>query len=233
MVSVSANIDMAAVHRFNALFARIKRNTPQDLVKQTRRAAIYICQSLRPRTKKAPKRARSSEIRAQVSPNPPRYAHSNSSSRALLHRWSLTRRLGTPAAYTKDHFVYTHARRAANGRMIGKHLAAERRELVKNHGGIPRAGLARKSWGWIMKQLGGTAANDLTYRRIKGERRDPRRYVKGLFQRIIGGASATIHNALDYILDALQPGALTQAMNAAYKRLQYNIERNLEKDLSK
>ena len=225
MVAVTCEIDQAAVARLDGLLSTIQRETPRRLASETRRAAIYICQSLRARTKVAPKRVRAGEYRAEPSNVPPRYVHSNSKGRALLRRWALTRKVGTPDQYTKHHFVYTNARRAKNGKMVGKSAAAERRELLKMHGGIPRAGLAKKSWGWVMKQIyNGAAAVDTVWRRTKGERRDPRQYVKGQFSKSPSGAFALIHNALDYISDALKPGALTEAIDAATKRMEHNVE---------
>ena len=229
MVTVTAEIDEAALSRLQSMLFRVAAETPKRLAVETRRAAVYICQSLRKRTKTAPKRARSSEIRAQVSPNPPRYAHSNSSSRALLRRWSLTRKVGTPDAYTKDYFVYTSAHRAKGGRMTGKNQAAERRELLRLHAGIGRRGLAKKSWGWIQAALHGAPAVDLAWKKTRGERRDPRRYVSGLFRKAAGSAYASIKNHLDYALDALKPGALHEAISSAAKRLEFNILNNLEK----
>lgn len=230
MVDVTCEIDQAAVARLDGILSRIQRETPGRLAAQTRRAAIYICTSLRARTKKAKKSIRSypSEWSASVSPNPPRYVHSNSAGHALLRRWSLTRKKGTPAQYTKDHYVYTKAHRAKNGKMVGKSPSAELRELLKNHGGIPRAGLANKSWGWVMKQIyNGASAGDIAWKRTKGERRDPRQFVKGLFIRTATGAGASIDNNLDYILDALPPGALPEALNAAADRFEHNVTKEL------
>lgn len=230
MVAVTCEIDQAAVARLDGLLSTIQREAPRRLASETRRAAIYICQSLRARTKVAPKRVRTSECRAEPSPLPPRYVHSNSKGRALLRRWALTRKVGTPDQYTKHHFVYTNARRAKNGKMVGKSAAAERRELLKMHGGIPRAGLAKKSWGWVMKQIyNGAAAVDTVWRRTRGERRDPRQYVKGMFSRMTGGAFAEIRNHLDYIMDALRPGALAEAIDAASKRLEHNVLNDIER----
>lgn len=230
MVDVTCEIDQAAVDRLGGILTRIQRETPGKLASQTRRAAIYICQSLRARTKKAPKRARPNEYRAEPSNVPPRYVHSNSAGRRLLRRWALTRKLGTPDQYTKHHFVYTNARRGKGGKMVGKNEAAERRELVRQHGGISRAGLAKKSWGWVMKQIyNATAVADIAWKRTKGERRDPRNYVKGIFERAAGGAFAEIRNSLDYIMDALRPGALAEAVDAASRRLEHNIANNIER----
>lgn len=230
MVDVSCEIDRAAVARLDDLFARIERETPQRLAAETRRAAIYICTSLRARTKKAPKRAPLREMLAVPSPIPPRYVHSNSAGHRLLRRWQLTRKVGTPAEYVKQHYVYTKAHRGRDGRMVGKSPASERRELFRLHGGISRAGLAKMSWGWLMKQIyGGASAGDISWKRTKGERRDPRRYVTGLFERAANGATAVIRNGLDYILDALPAGALAAAMDAASKRLEHNIMKNIER----
>ena len=230
MVDVTCDIDQAAVARLDGILTRIQRETPGRLASQTRRAAIYVCQSLRALTKKAPKRAPQREMIAIPSPVPPRYVHSRSAGHHLLRRWQLTRKVGTPDQYTKQHFVYTEARRGKNGQMVGKSPAAERRELFRHHGGISRAGLAKKSWGWVMKQIyNGAAAGDIAWKRTKGERRDPRQFVKGLFIRTATGAGASIDNNLDYILDALPAGALAEALNAAVSRLDHNINEGIQR----
>lgn len=232
MMSVSVDIDTAAIERLNGVLDRVANESHRHLAAETRRGAIYICQSLRARTKKAPKRARANEYRAVPSPNPPRYIHSNSAGHRLLRRWSLTRKLGTPDQYTYDHFVYTDARRGKGGRMVGKNAGAERRELLRLHGGIPRAGLAKISWGWIMKRISSGEAVDTAWNRTEGERRDPRRFVRGIFQATAGGAFAEIDNSLDYILDALKPGALDEAITAAANRLEHNINNHIQRAIS-
>lgn len=230
MVDVSCTIDRAAIARLDGILMRVQREAPQSLATETRRAAVYICQSLRARTKKAPKRAPQSEMLAIPSPVPPRYIHSRDG--RLLRRWQLTRKVGTSDQYTRQHFVYTNAHRGKSGKMVGKSASAERRELFRYHGGISRAGLAKKSWGWIMRELHNGADADVSWKRTKGERRDPRQYVKGMFARLAGGAAAQIRNALDYIMDALHPGALPEAMDAASKRLEHNIERSIERAMA-
>jgi hypothetical protein len=239
MVAVTCDIDTAAGAKLDELLRRIEREMPQRLATETRRAAIYTCESLRARTKVAPKRVRPSEWSASPSLKRPRYQFyfgkkdkegGRSGKRDKpLRRWSLTRKFGTPDAYTKHHYVYTNAHRAKNGKMVGKSAAAERRELIKMHGGIPRAGLAKLSWGWVMKQIYNGAAAATFWKRTKGERRDPRQYVEGQFSKSSTGAFALIRNALDYIMDALKPGALAEAMDAASKRLEHNISEEIGK----
>ena len=230
MAALSLIYSRESIGRLNSLLSQIQRDAPERLAAETRRAAIYICQSLRARTKKAPKRARQSEMLAVPSPVPPRYIHSNSAGHRLLRRWQLTRKVGTPDQYTRQYYVYTNAHRGKDGKMVGKSTGAERRELFRLHGGISRSGLAKKSWGWIMKQIhNGADAGDLSWKRTKGERRDPRQAVKGLFTRFKTGAAAQIGNFLDYILAALQPGALRESIDAATKRLEFNISKSIEK----
>lgn len=227
MVSVTCDIDQAAVARLDGLLMRIQREMPGRLATETRRTAIYVCQSLRARTKVAPKHIRKSEYEASISSVPPKYIHSNSAGRRLLRRWTLTRKLGTPDQNTHHYYVYTDRHRGKGGRMVGGNRSSELRELIQQHGRIPRAGLAKQSWGWAMKQIYGTASSDFTWKPTRGERRDPRQYVKGLFRKFGGGAMAQITNKLDYILDALKPGALDQSIAAAEKRLEHNIEAEL------
>lgn len=229
MVSVTCDVDQAAIDHLDALIDRVRSEMPGRLAAETRRAAIYVCQSLRSRTKVAPKRIRAPEYAATISVVAPKYIHSNSAGRRLLRRWTLARKLGTPDAYAKHYYVYTDRHRGKNGRMVGGSRSAELRELLQQHGGIPRSGLAKLSWGWVMKQIYGGASADFTWKPRRGERRDPRMDVKGVFSKSRTGALALIHNALDYISDALAPGALTESINAATRRMEYNIAAELSK----
>lgn len=230
MIDVSVEIDRVAVSRLDDLLRKVAKECPRRLVAETRRAALYICQSLKSRTKVAPKRIRPREYSANISAVPPKYIHSNSAHHKLLRRWTLARKVGTPDAYTNHYYIYTKAHRAKNGRMIGKNQTEERRELLRLHGGIRRAGLAKKSWGWIAQRIyNAEAVGDLSWKRSRGERRDPRQYVNGIFTAMQDGAEAVLSNRLDYILAALQPGALDTAITAAANRLEHNIRNHLER----
>lgn len=231
MVGVSVQVDEVALKRLSDVLERVRREAPGRLATETRRAALYICRSLKTHTRKAPKKIPKAEWRAEPSANPPRYAHSNSAGRALLRRWTLWRKLGTPAAYARDHFVYTKAHRAKNGRMVGKHAAEEVRELLKQHGGIPNAGLAKASWGWTAKRIynAADAGALMVAWRTKKWRRDPRRAVAGVFKRFPDGGAAQILNRLDYILGACPPAAVGEAVLAAANRLEHNIMNHIER----
>ena len=230
MVDVTAQIEAAALARVQKLLDDVAKKSPQRLAAETRRAALYICKSLKARTRKAPKKIRAKERAAYPSVVPPKYIHSNSSHHRLLRRWTLVRKKGTPDVYAKHYYVYTNAHRAKNGRMIGKNNAAEKRELIEQHGGISRHGLAKKSWGWVAKEIyAASSMGDLSWKRTKGERRDPRQYVKGEHKATASGAFARILNRLDYIRAALKPGALADAINAATNKLEHNIRKQIER----
>lgn len=231
MVGVAVQIDEAALKPLADVLERVARETPERLAAETLRAALYLCRALAARTRKAPKKIPKAEWRAEPSANPPRYAHSNSKGRALLRRWTLWRKLGTPAAYAKDHFVYTKARRGANGKMVGKRAAEEVRELLKQHGGIQNAGLAKASWGWTARRIyhAADAGALMASWRTKKWRRDPRRAVTALFRRIAGGASADLVNALDHIAAACPPAAVEEAAAATARRLEHNIANHIER----
>jgi hypothetical protein len=100
---------------------------PERLAAETQRAAIYVCNSLRARTTVAPKRAPKREYSATPSPVPPRYNHSNSAHHKLLRRWRLTRKIGTPAEYSKDFYVYTDAKRRVTKRTAQVTVSAHKR----------------------------------------------------------------------------------------------------------
>lgn len=230
MVGVSIDMETAALQRVQRMLERIAKESPRRLATETRRAALGICRSLKARTLKAPKKIRPKERGAYPSVVPPKYIHSNSAHHRLLRRWTLVRKKGTPDAYAKHYYVYTKAQRGKNGRMIGKSNAEEKRELIQQHGGISRHGLAKKSWGWVAKEIySASNMGDLSWKRTKGERRDPRQYVKGEHKATPKGAFARILNRLDYIRAAVKPGAVAEAINAATNRLEHLIKNHIER----
>ena len=232
MVDISVSVDSVALGRLEDLLARVKRETPRRLGTELRRAALYICRALKKRTKQAPKRARPNEYMAFISPFPPKYVHSNSAGHPLLRRWHLVRFPGTPDRRSYDYYVYTKRHMGKRGRMVGGSEAQELRELVKFHTGIARAGLAKRSWGWIANELyAASSMGDLSFKRGKGVRRDPVNAVKGVFRRFGRDAEAIISNRLDYIGAALPPGAIEEAIRSATSQLDYNIKNHFEKVL--
>lgn len=226
---VDVSVDQAAIKQVGSMLERIAAQSPKRLTSELRRAAIYVCQSLRSRTKKAPKKIRRGEYAAVPSDKHPKYINANNGQ--LMRRWALTRKLNTPKEYTRHYYVFTNARRGKNGKRVGRNRAAEKRELLKYHSNIPHAGLAKASWGWVMKDIySKMGAEAVTWKRGKVQVRDPMKFVKGMFKALQGlGAEARIVNRLDYIRKALKPGAIPEAMTAAAKRLEYNITKHIER----
>lgn len=229
MVTATVSIDEMAVKKLMQLFDRIQSVMPRRMAAEIRHAGVYVCKSLAARTPVAPKRIRKGEYQAMPSPVQPHYI---TTARGLMRRWLLTRKLGTPAQYTRDYYVTTQARKNEKGRMVGKRTAQERSELLRYHGGISpaRRGLAKRSWGWIANQIyKGEGAFDASYKRSRGERRDPRGAVSGLFTTgsMFLSASATIANKLDYIGAIVTRGTVNEAFDAATNRLTYNLAQKL------
>lgn len=232
MIATSIEIDRAAVASLDGILRQAEKESPRKCAAETRRAAIYICQSLRARTKVAKKtiRAYPSEYAANLSTLWPPYIRSNSAHHRLLRRWQLARKLGTPAESVHHYYVYTDRHRV-KGKMVGGSIAREKAELLRLHGKISRYGLAKKSWGWVMKGISQGGAGDLSWKKTRGERRDPRKYVEGLFMQSMETkvSRAEIHNKLDYILSALPPGTLEEAIGAAVRKLENNTRDHIEK----
>lgn len=232
MIQTSIEIDRAAVLKLDGILRRAESESPRRLAAEVRRAAIYICQSLRAHTKVAKKNIRSypSEYAANLSTLWPPYIHSNSADHRLLRRWQLARKLGTPAESVHHYYIYTDRHRV-KGKMVGGSIAREKAELLRLHGKISRYGLAKKSWGWVMKGLHDGGAGDLSWKKTRGEKRDPRKYVEGLFMQSMetNVSRAEIHNKLDYILSALPPGKFEAAIGAAVRKLEHNTRDHIEK----
>lgn len=232
MISISVDIDQAATQRLERLFLRFEREMPERIAGATRRAGIYVLNSLKARTIKAPKKMRSSEysLKAIKGGYVTRMPD-------VIHHWEFVHLPGTTDAKRKVYGAYATRERskATKWKWRGLKAAEERREIVNARDllKIRRAGLAKLSWGWIAKQVLGSTASVVSWHRMRGERRDPRNFVKGLFRRIVGkGAEVELMNALDYILDALPPGAIGEALTAASNRLEHNLDHDIERKVA-
>lgn len=230
MVEVAVDIDQAAVQRIDRALHTIQELAPERIGGSVRRAGIYVLNSLKARTIKAPAVRRKSEYTL----NPIKGAYITRRG-LVLHQWEFVRLPGTPAETRKVYAAFASRQRvktARGWRWSGINKAAERQEVINYNDllRIRRAGLAKLSWGWIASQILGSTNSVGSWQRMRGERRDPRNFVKGLFTRIANvGAKAEIKNSLDYIFDALPPGAIGEALNAASKRLEYNINEEMKK----
>lgn len=236
MVSTTLQIDQRGLDEITGMLDRFAKDFPRRVGTMTRKAGLAICDSLRARTKRAPKRARSSEIVAFPSQERPKYityrpqgkkwARPGNRLPFAIHRWSFAKRVGTDGAKAMEVFVYSRLRHNKRGEIV-KDLSAERAELLRLKGQIFHAGLAKASWGWAKREIFAGAAGDASWKRRKNDRRDPTKAVDGEFHETIGAeqssASVLIENRLDYIFGALEPGAEREAVEAAKKNISWKI----------
>lgn len=250
MVNISAEIDESTVRRLSDFLEGVARDAPAQLAKVTKMTGLAVCASLKAGTKKSPKRIRPSEYIANTHLSPLTTYITYRRGKKLdvpLHRWRLTRKKETPAESTHFYFVYTHKPKEVFRRRMGMRngnyqgivtrkivpdLAAEKKELLKYHGGIQHAGLAKQSWGWAAKGIYNGTSEDVSYKMRKHDRRDPRKDVSGESKTWVTGKNSgttevVISNKLDYIQDAMKPGAVDSAMNKGISSMEAKIKNGL------
>ncbi len=234
MVNLSIAVDQATIAQLAQGLDMLSSLAADVQAKETRRMGLAICDSLRAARvcPIAPKRIRPREYRAEVSPNPPKYImYRNGKKLATpLHRWRLTRKLGTPAQYSRDYYVYVHERANRRGKIVPD-LATEKRELLEHHGGIQNRGLARKSWGWAKKMIYGSAPDTATWRASKHNRRNPIRDVSGFFRQFVTGPTKGVEleiaNRLDYIGAIVPASEVDAAIRRGYSSWLYKFQNNV------
>ena len=152
MISISVDIDQAATQRLERLFLRFEREMPERIAGATRRAGIYVLNSLKARTIKAPKKMRSGEYSLKAIKGG--YVTRMDD---VIHLWEFVHLPGTTDAKRKVYGAYATRERskATKWKWRGLKAAEERREIVNARDllKIRRAGLAKLSWGWIAKQV--------------------------------------------------------------------------------
>lgn len=225
MVSMTATIDGAASAAIERAIKAYGEAMGDAVVNAPRIAALAVCDSLRKRTKQAKKYPKSSEYSIEPSPVPPRYITYSRGQRLpiALHRWRLTRHLGTEDQKTGDYFTYAHIKHSKRGKIV-KDVAAEKEELKRYRLENLHRGLAKRSWNWVKAEIY-KGAKDAVWTRRKYDKRNPTEAVEGNYTKrksmTIASAEAKIKNRLDYIEAALQPMALDEAMRAAAKKLAF------------
>ncbi len=247
MTTLSAEIDKATILEYMQYFNYIAQTEPQNLSRATKVAGLEVCKSLKARTRKSPKKIPAKEYLATTKAVPmPHYITWKKGKGPVsppLHRWMLVKKRGTPAEHTGYYFVYSHERfkrrmGMKNGNWQGivrrvPDLTAEKRELIKNYGGIFHTGLAKRSWGWAAQGVYNGMTNDVSFKLRHRDKRDPRREVSGETRTTSNAVNTTtevnIANRLDYITAAMYPGAVNDAAQAALQSLAFKFDRNFPK----
>ena len=203
--AISLNVPEATIRDFTRACDRYRTEVGNSQAVAIRRGTIALIKGLRARTIKSKKQAPLKDVTRYRGPVP-QYITPKGGGKSMP-RWAIRRRGG------KDERVYVYT--------------AETRQEARKHGKYTRWGLARHSWGWFMKalfnrpeQTGGNPATKIDARMTEGHLRE---IVTGKAPRV----EVLIVNKLDYIREALPETALAEAMNAATRYIDGQIDKGL------
>ncbi len=219
VLSINCDVSKLDVKAFTAALARYEKETKRDMRGAVRSATIDLVRSLRKRTRRAPKMVAREDVRFGESD--PKYitgttgrARGTEFRRVVVARWSRGRKVN------RVHWQPVEAKmRTRRGRFVVEEAkAAMLRGARERFGKIRQWGLAKKSWGWFMHAIFQRSAHDEN----PDARLRPGVVEKEMVERD-GEISITIVNRLDYIRNALQPGALSASLRAAANSINKKI----------
>lgn len=207
VLDISAAVPPQTLRDFQRAFTRYRDELGNSQAVAVRRGTIALIRGLRARTAKAKKIAPLSDVTRYDGPGP-KYITPKGKNQKSLPRWKIVRRGGA------DKWAYV---KPADTR------ADARRRFAK----YTRWGLAKHSWGWFMHAL---------FRRAEQTGGNPKtkidgRMTEGYLREIVSGPNPRVEvlivNKLDYITEALPPTALSDAMTAATRYIDGQIDRGL------
>ena len=209
ILDIAANVPEATVRDFTRACDRYRDELGNTQAAAIRRGTIALIKGLRARTAKAKRQAPLKDVTRYDGPGP-KYITPKGKKQKLLPRWAIRRRGGQDAkTYVKP--------------------AETRAEARRKGGQYTRWGLAKHSWGWFMKAL---------FKRAEQTGGNPKtkiepRMAEGYLREIVTGTSPRVEvlivNKLDYIREALPEAALTDAMTAATRYIDGQIDKGLAK----
>lgn len=208
LLDISAEVPTKTIENFTRACSRYKDELGNRQAVAIRRGTIALVKSLRARTAKAKKLAPAAHV-ARCSN--PRYLTPKGHGQKSQRAWTIRRRVGSDREE-----AYIHA-------------ADSKAEARRKFAIYTRWGLARKSWGWFMKALFNRAAPTEGNPKAKVDDR----MVNGYLREVVTGPNPSVEvlivNRLDYIRDALPPGALEESMTAATNSINKQIDDGLAK----
>lgn len=175
-----------------------------------RRGTIAFIKSIRSRTPKSKKQAPLRDVTVYDGPGPHYITPKSGKFKGKsLHRFGIKRKGGADAR------TYVHP-------------AESRADARARHGQYKKWGLAKKSWGWFMQAL---------FNRANPESANPNAKITSdmvecnPFREVVTGtnprAEVLLVNKLDYIRDIMPGGAIAEAMRAATKSIEAQLEKGL------
>ena len=209
ILDISASVPEATIRDFTRACDRYRDELGNSQSVAIRRGTIALIKGLRARTAKAKRQAPLKDVTKYAGPGP-HYITPKGKSQKSQHRWAIRRHGGDrEKVYIKP--------------------ADTRAEARQRFAQYTRWGLARHSWGWFMKALFKrgelTGGNPKT--KIDG------RMAEGYLREIVTGTNPRVEvlivNKLDYIREALPEAALSEAMAAATRYIDGQIDKGLAK----
>lgn len=227
---VTMSVNPESVRSFEAALSRYRTELGNSAEVAVRRGCVAFLKSMRARTRKAPQHLASRDI--TPSATSPVYIHGDDGK--LLRRWDFMRYSHGSLVYV-SRFVPAHqtvARSKGGKWSVRCDVSAQRREAMAR-ANIRRWGLAKQSWGWLMHALFGGGEEI-----VNPNATVSRAVVHGTFKKsdswtagtgLIPGAKAHLENDLDYIVYAVEPGAINESLTAATNWINETIRRGLAK----
>ena len=207
LLDISATVPEATVRDFTRACDRYRTELGNSQAVAIRRGTIALIKGLRARTAKAKRQAPLKDV-TKYNGDGPHYITPKGKNQKAQHRWAIRRRGGQE---TKTYIKPAESR------------ADARRRFAQ----YTRWGLAKHSWGWFMKalfkraeQTGGNQKTKIDHRMTEGYLRE---VATGPNPRI----EVLIVNKLDYIREALPEAALANAMAAATRYIDGQIDKGL------
>ena len=218
ILDISATVPEATVRDFTRACGRYREALGNSQSVAIRRGTIALVKGLRARTVKAKRQAPLKDVTKYDGPGP-HYITPKGKNQKAQHRWAIRRRGG------QDVKFYTKPYKPKPDDDLITSKAAARDKWAQ----YTRWGLAKHSWGWFMKalfkrseQTGGNPKTKIDPRMVEGYRRET---VTGTNPRV----EILIVNKLDYIRKALPEAALADAMAAATRYIDGQIDNGLAK----
>ena len=209
ILDISATVPEATVRDFTRACDRYRDELGNSQAVAIRRGTIVLVKGLRARTAKAKRQAPLKDVTKYDGPGP-HYITPKGKNQKSQHRWAIRRRGG------QDEKTYIKP-------------ADTRSEARRRFAQYTRWGLAKHSWGWFMKAL---------FKRAEQTGGNPKtkiddRMAEGFLREVVTGANPRVEvlivNKLDYIREALPEAALSDAMAAATRYIDGQIDKGIAK----
>ena len=207
-LEITAQVPEETVRAFSRACNRYRDELGNTQAVAIRRGVINLIKSLRKLTPKAKRMAPLKDVvrydgRFEGKPN---YITPKGRKQKSQHRWA----------------IYRHG---GDRQRTYVHPADSRSEARQKFGKYTRWGLAKKSWGWFMQALFNRANPEAANPKAKIDHRMTEGYLREIVTGDTPHVEVLIVNKLDYITDVLPSSALDEAMQAATRSINAQIDK--------